>query len=210
MSSKSLIENIIKYVEGVLSPLEWHYYHSFEHAIDVMNRAKYLWEKENISKSELEILMIAAVFHDTWFIVQYDNNEAIWAKIAKNYLKTIWYQKSKITEIEKLIMATDPWYKEPKNLLESIIKDSDLDNLWRDDFFDKAEKIKKELEVIKWIEINEHDWYHSVLDLMCNHKYHTKTQNSERNEKKDENKKVLKDIIIKMDRDDFKNYWIEL
>jgi hypothetical protein len=41
---------------------------------------------------------------------------------------------------------------------------------------------------------------------MCNHKYHTKTQNSERNEKKDENKKVLKDIIIKMDRDDFKNY----
>jgi len=41
-----LIENAKKYVNKLLMPLENHYYHSYEHSIDVMTRAVYLAEKE--------------------------------------------------------------------------------------------------------------------------------------------------------------------
>jgi hypothetical protein len=36
-----------------------------------------------------------------------------------------------------LIHATNPNYSIPENIMERIIKDSDLDNLGRDDFFQK-------------------------------------------------------------------------
>ena len=166
MKSSKLIENIKHYVNKLLLPLEDHYYHHYEHALDVMERAIYLWKKEWILEEEIELLAIASLFHDTGFVIQYDNNEPIWAKIAKNYLKISLYSEEKIKIIEKLILATDPSYKTPKNILEKIIKDADMDNLWRNDFFDKAEKIKKEIETIKKIKIKEPDWHHSSLDLL--------------------------------------------
>ena len=210
MNENKLLENIKTYVSNLLLPLEEHYYHHYEHALDVMNRCVYIWKHENISEEELEMLSIAALFHDTWFIVQYDSNEIIWSNIAKNYLKTIMYTDTKINSIIQLILATDPWYKSPKNILEKIIKDADVDNLWRDDFFDKTIKLKKEIEIIKNIKINEHDWYHSILDLLNSHKFLTKTWREERHDKLEENKIKLKELIIEIDKADFKNYSIEL
>jgi len=42
MQNNKLIENAKKYVNKILLPLEDHYYHSYKHAIDVMERAVYL------------------------------------------------------------------------------------------------------------------------------------------------------------------------
>jgi HD superfamily phosphodiesterase len=72
---------------------------------------------------------LAGIFHDTGYIIQYNDNEVIGAKIAQNYLKSILYPNDKIKLIEKIILATDIDYTEPKNIYEKIIKDADLDNL---------------------------------------------------------------------------------
>jgi len=197
MKDNKFIKKIKKYVNRLLTPLEQHYYHQYNHALEVMERAVYLWRKEWISKDNIELLAIASLFHDTWFIIQYNDNEIFWAQIAENYLKTIIYPKEKIILIRELILATSPKYKDPKNILEKIIKDSDMDNLWRDDFFDKANKIKEEIEAIKKIKIKEPDWHHASLDLLYEHKFLTNTEIQERNNKLEENKKILEDIIEK-------------
>jgi predicted metal-dependent HD superfamily phosphohydrolase len=176
-------------------PLENLYYHQYEHALDVMTRAVYLGEKEWLTNEDIEVLALAWLFHDAWFTIQYENNEYIWAKIAQNYLKSKFYSIEKIKIIEKLILSTDPNYSTPSNILEKIIKDSDLDNLWRDDFFLKWEKLKKELETIKKIKIKAPDWHHSSLDFLWNHRYFTNTQKNERSEKKKENEEMLKGMI---------------
>jgi len=199
MKNNKFIKKIQKYVNRLLTPLEQHYYHQYNHALEVMDRAIYLWKKEWVSKEDIELLAIAALFHDTWFIIQYNDNEIFWAQIAENYLKTIIYSKEKIILIRKLILATSPKYKDPKNILEKIIKDSDMDNLWRDDFFDKANKIKEEIEAIKKIKIKDPDWHHASLDLLYEHKFLTNTEKKERDNKLEENKKILEDIIEKED-----------
>jgi HD superfamily phosphodiesterase len=56
---KKLIENAKDYVNKLLLPLEDHYYHSYEHALDVMARAVYLAEKELLNNSDVEILAIS-------------------------------------------------------------------------------------------------------------------------------------------------------
>jgi hypothetical protein len=46
MQNNKVIGNAKKYVNKLLLPLDEHYYHSYGHALDVMERARYLSEKE--------------------------------------------------------------------------------------------------------------------------------------------------------------------
>lgn len=193
--SEDILKHAKKYVNKLMMPLENHYYHSYDHAVDVMQRAKYLAEKEWLKKEEVEMLALAWLFHDTWFIIQYDKNEPIWAKIAKNYLKSVLYPNDRIEIIENIILATDPNYKTPKNIYEEIIKDADMDNLWRDDFLQRNNDIKRELEVIKDIKIKDPEWKHASVELLKEYKYKTTSQKYERDHKKIENlKKMLKEL----------------
>lgn len=191
------VKSAMSYVNNILLPLDEHYYHHYNHALDVMYRAIYLWEKEWVSDEDIEILILAALFHDTWFIIQYEDNEEFWAKVASNYLKTILYPKAKISKIEDLIMSTSPYYTEPDDILESIIKDADIDNIWREDFFEKWDELRKETETIKNIKIKNPDWHHSSLDFIYNSSFHTKTQKEERWKQKEINLKKLEEIVNK-------------
>jgi len=195
MKNNEIIFEAKKYVNKLLLPLEWLYYHQYNHSLEVMERSIYLWKKENLSQEELEILALAWLFHDTGFIIQYENNEYIWAKIARNYLRSNLYPEEKIEIIERLILATDPKYKDPIDILEKIIKDADLDNLWREDFFEKNNKMKKELETIKKIKLKDPEWDHASLVLLEEHKYYTESQKQEREWKKIENRKILEEML---------------
>lgn len=187
----NIIKDAKKFVNRLLTPLNKHYYHSYEHSIDVMQRAVYLSEKEWLKAEEIEIMALAWLFHDTGFVVQYDKNEPIWAKIAANYLKSINYPKEKIETIRRIILATDPNYKKPNDIYEKIIKDSDMDNLGRDDFKEKANNIKKEIETIKKIKIKDPDWHHSLVDLLIDYRFNTEHQRKERSNKKLKNLKYV-------------------
>jgi HD superfamily phosphodiesterase len=187
MKDNKVLQRAKKYVNKLLVPLERHYYHSYNHAIEVMERAIYIWEKEGLNDADLEIVGLAGLFHDTGFIIQYDKNEPIWAKIAQNYLKSVLYPEDKIKTIERMILATDIDYKEAKDIYEKIIKDADLDNLGRKDFVEKSHSLRKEIEVIKNIKIKDPDWNHWSVELLKEHQFETLTQKMERNNIKQEN-----------------------
>ena len=199
MDNNIVLERAKKYVNKLLVPLERHYYHSYNHAIEVMERSIYLWEKESLEKNEIEMIAIAWLFHDTGFIIQYDKNEPIWAKIAQNYLKSILYDRDKIKIIERLILATNPEYKNPKDIYEKIIKDADMDNLGRKDFFEKGHSLKREIEIIKNIKIRDPNWNHWQVDLLKEHQFETQTQKTERDYVKGKN---LEEMIKELENED--------
>jgi len=199
MKETKIIARAKRYVNKLLIPLEQHYYHSYNHAIEVMERSIYLWEKEWLNDEDLEMIWLAWLFHDTWFVIQYDKNEPIWAKIADNYLKSILYSPKKIKTIERLILATDPGYKKPIDIYEKIIRDADMDNLGRNDFLDRSNSLKKELEVIKNIKIKDPDWNHWLVDLLKEHQYKAYSQKVERDNQKNEN---LKKMIHELENSD--------
>ena len=189
------VKRAMEFVSQLLIPLENHYYHQYEHALETMERSIYLAKNEWLNDDEIEILAIATLFHDTWFTIQYDDNEYIWAKIARNYLKSMLYPEDKIKLIENIILSTNVKYENPKNIFEKIIKDADLDNLWRDDFLDKSKNLKRELEAIKKIKIKEPDWQHWSINFLAKHKYFTETQKKERNEMKNLNKLKIEEML---------------
>ncbi len=189
--NKELIADIKKYVNYLTLPLEDHYYHHYHHALSVMERAVYLWTMEWCNSREIELLAISSLFHDVGFVITYEDNELFGAKIAQNYLRTILYPPEDIAVIEKIILATHP-KKEPSNLLEKIIKDADMDNLGRDDFFDTGEKLRRERELIQHIKIRDPDWRHASLELLEWHSFYTATQRKERYAQLLENTNILK------------------
>lgn len=186
-----LINDIKKFVNEILMPLDTLYYHQYDHSLSVMKRAIYLAENEKCSEHEIELIAIAAMFHDTGFAVQYDENEQYGARIAREYLEKNDYNTSDIETIESLILATNP-NQDPHNLWQKIIKDADMDNLWRKDFFDVNEKLKHEREIIKNIKINDPDWYHASLWIIEWHQFYTSTQIRERNNELQKNIERLK------------------
>lgn len=194
MQSKIILD-AKKYVSEKLFPLKqkWYNYHNLDHTLDVFSRSSYLWMKEWLNEELQEIIQISALFHDIWFLKQYDDNEIIWANIAEEWLNKNNYPVDKIDIIKQTILSTIPTYLEPKNILEEIIKDADLDNLWRDDFEEKSQALKQELINIKWNDFDEKKWLEWTKQFILWYNFYTKTQIEERWKKLEENKeKILK------------------
>lgn len=194
MQSKIILD-AKKYVSEKLFPLKqkWYNYHNLDHTLDVFSRSSYLWMKEWLNEELQEIIQISALFHDIWFLKQYDDNEIIWANMAEEWLNENNYPVDKIDIIKQTILSTIPTYLEPKNILEKIIKDADLDNLWRDDFEEKSQALKQELINIKWNDFNEKKWLEWTKQFILWYNFYTKTQIEERWKKLEENKeKILK------------------
>ena len=63
--NKTFIDQVEQYINILLLPLEDYYFHQFEHALDVKNRAVELATKEWLNKQQIEILAIASLFHDS-------------------------------------------------------------------------------------------------------------------------------------------------
>ena len=123
-----LIESARSYCLDILRKCEHYQYHNPSHTTGVFDRATYLALAEGIDGEDFEDLQLACLFHDTGFTEQYNKNEFIGAKIARHWLESHNHPEKRIEKIESLIMAT-VLFSEPKNHLEQIIQDADLDNI---------------------------------------------------------------------------------
>ena len=172
------------------------YYHNPGHTEDVGEVVERLARLENIPKIGLILLKTGALYHDTGFLEQYQKNEPIGARIAKESLPRYGYKKKQIESIANMIMATQ-LPQNPQTKLEGILCDADLDNFGRGDFFDMGALLRKELEE-HGIKMSDKDWYEGTLKLLENHHYFTESARKLRQEKKQENIRKLKEKLGKI------------
>lgn len=170
-------------------PLDFRY-HNLRHSLDVLQAAERLASSEDISEKDLELLKTAALFHDSGFIFKYNCNEPVGCEIARQALPGFGYETTDIDKICGMIMAT-AIPQSPKNRLEEILCDADLDYLGRDDFGMIAETLRDELR-LQGKEFTEEEWIAFQLDFMKKHRYFTETARNLRNAKKRDNFEKLK------------------
>ncbi|EKE29932.1 MAG: metal-dependent phosphohydrolase [uncultured bacterium (gcode 4)] len=201
MNEQKIINNVLRYVLDMLEKVNHYPYHNINHTLDVYSRSEYLCDKEFIYLEEKTDVLIAALFHDTWFTVRYADNEVIWAEIARKYLQSIDWKEERIQRIEKIIMATVV-FSDTTTKLEKIIQDADMDNLWRKDCLIKTMGLKKELKIINKYDISTKDWLKSTYSLLRKHQFHTYTAIAERNKTKKENMKKLEERIFILEKEE--------
>jgi uncharacterized protein len=168
-------------------------YHSIHHVLDVLNAVEMLCESEKVSEEELEFLRIAALYHDSGFIVNAVNHEKLSCNFAREYLPQFGYNSNEITKICEIIMATKV-PQMPINHLQQIICDADLDYLGRDDFYTIGNKIFNEMLTNGTVS-NQQDWNKLQVSFLSAHNYFTDTSKRIRKPVKEKHLKEVMQMV---------------
>jgi len=170
------------------------FYHGLHHTLGVCDAAAFLALKENIDNESTELVKVAALFHDAGFIKQYKVNEVVGCEIAREFLPKFNFTSVEIETICGMIMATKiP--QSPKNILEEILVDADLDYLGRTDYYSIGKTLFDELNA-NGNPLDEKQWSAMQIKFLENHKYFTKSARELREPEKQKQLEKLKRMQI--------------
>ena len=193
----------------VLSLLESvnHYpYHNIVHTLDVYHRTMYICSREGITGDFRMLLLLAALFHDTGFVIQYTENELVGASLARKYLESQHVAETDIRTVEQCILST-VLFSRANNLAERIIQDADLDNIGRRDAISKTILMYHELHFIGRLDISARQWLETTRHLLKRFRFHTETSRAERDAIREVNISLLEALLRKVDTEGITDRW---
>jgi len=184
-------EIILDKLEKELPP--YLYYHNVKHTVDVVTEVELIGWAEGCTDEEILLLKTAALFHDAGHTIAYDNHEFYGTQLARDMLPEYNYTPEQIDRICEIIMATK-LPPRPKNLLEEIICDSDLDYLGRSDFIPVSNTLYEELKAQNKVG-TLNDWNKLQVKFISGHQYFTKTARSIREVNKQQQIERIQSLI---------------
>ena len=143
------------------------------------------------------LLKVAVLYHDSGFTKTYRNHEEVGCDMAKADLPSFGFTPAEIEIICGMIWATKiP--QNPKNKLEYIIADADLEYLGTDDFERIGRTLFEEIKIYLGVE-SERQWNIIQVGFLKGHSYHTNFCKKHREAEKQKNLKEIERIIATYD-----------
>jgi predicted metal-dependent HD superfamily phosphohydrolase len=170
------------------------YYHDVQHSRDVAEASIEIGKATRLSDEELEIVVIAAWFHDTGYLQGMENHEVESKNIATDFLRTQGVDEKKIADVAGCIIATK-MPQRPTNIMESVLCDADLHHLSSEEFFTKSELLRKELSAGRDHEIKDSKWFKKSLKFLKEHNFFTPYARENLLPVKEQNVKRLKNLV---------------
>src|SRR5690606_4544429 len=118
-------------------------YHNFRHFHETVEMAHELCEHYQMPEDEAEDIEIAAWFHDLGYFKSYEHHEKHSTDMAVQFMTERNYEPYRIERVKSLINCTR-LNEEPKNFMEEILVDADLQNIGRNEFFSRGSHLKHE------------------------------------------------------------------
>jgi uncharacterized protein len=169
-------------------------YHSLAHTRDDVAPATLrLAAIAGVSGEQRMLLHTAAYYHDIGFVIQRADHEAAGARIAAETLPSFGYSPAQIEIIHGMIMATR-LPQSPRNLIEQLMADADLDSLGRTDFLARNQALRSELAAYgaHWDDLG---WCREQLYFLESHQYWTDAARQMRGEQKRRNVELIVEMI---------------
>lgn len=168
----SEIETVERYVNGLFvthqTPILC--YHNFQHTQEVFHRATAIATHYQVPESELFLLQVAALFHDTGHLFgSISGHEERSVTIMKSYFAMEEIQWS-LDTIDACIMATKMPHQ-PHGLLQEIICDADTYHLGTTEFLHTDDQLKHEVTLRSGKQ--PMNWDRETLALLKHHTYFT-------------------------------------
>ncbi len=150
---------------------EDHQYHDLSHTLSVRDASLVIGRKYQLDDHTLELLELAALFHDSGFARQYEQHEDASMEIAKEFLTREKYPPEKIKKVLELIDITRVGTM-PKTMTQKILKDADFNTYGRS-YRQNAEALRHEWQVFRGQPISEQESVESSVDFWMNHEFFT-------------------------------------
>ena len=192
MINAEVLSNSKAYAEEILGKLsEEFYYHNLKHTQEVVEAIDIIAEHEKISQKELELLHIAAWFHDLGYKQDQNNHEEASIKMMHDKLNEWKISEADQKKIAEIIQSTK-MPQNPKNKLSEIMCDADLFHLSTEEFAKKSESLRNELCAACDHQMSKEDWREKTLGFVESHEYFTDYGKTVLEPRKQENIKALK------------------
>ena len=146
-------------------------YHNLDHTKRVISAAVDIGRNYDLSEKDWRCLLTACLLHDYGFIESHVEHEKISAKLSSQILPKYGFSETDIQIINSLIIVTK-LEETPKNLLESIIRDSDLEYLGSEDFIKISPLLKEEWINCKVVK-SDSEFYKIQYEFILNHSFYT-------------------------------------
>lgn len=147
-------------------------YHNFAHTTNVVEKSRKIAKKSGLSDEDLEIVTLAAWFHDAGYTAVYEGHETKSIEIAEGFLKENGYPQEKLKRVAACINASR-MPQNPQNLPEQVICDADLFHLGQEEFFEYSELLKCELQNLEIKSYTDSQWLKINIEFLSAHKYFT-------------------------------------
>ncbi len=166
-------------------------YHDVQHTVNVVEAAKEIGKSMKLSAKEMEILELAAWFHDTGYDKGAQDHEGRSGKYAEQYLEKHEYSAEDLERVKAVIMATKMPHN-PQSVLEEIICDADLSHLGKSNYWDRCGRVRQELTQTKKLTMSEQEWIDFELEFIDQHSYKTRVADALYGKKKAKHIRQLK------------------
>ena len=168
-------------------------YHNLDHTKRVISAAVDIGRNYDLSEKDWRCLLTACLLHDYGFIESHVEHEKISAKLSSQILPKYGFSETDIQIINSLIIVTK-LEETPKNLLESIIRDSDLEYLGSEDFIKISPLLKEEWINCKVVK-SDSEFYKIQYEFISNHSFYTDFMMKNSKNQKRENIDYAKSMI---------------
>jgi predicted metal-dependent HD superfamily phosphohydrolase len=169
-----LTENAQKYVTARFAENQNHrlIYHNLDHTLNVVNACKKIAGKCGISGIDLEMLVVAAWFHDVGYLSKLNNHEEASALEARSFLSKNVADEAFIRQVENCILATKiP--QDPHDTLSAILCDADLFHVSQPDFLENVHFFWDEIKALNGIKQPDSFYLENTLRFFEAHHFKT-------------------------------------
>jgi uncharacterized protein len=169
-------------------------YHDAAHTKYVLEQAEVIAAHENVTGRGLLLVKIAALYHDIGFVEGRHDHEALGCKFASDDLKNSFLTGAEVEKVCSMIQATQIPQR-PKDLLEQIVADADLEYLGTDNFQKFGRRLYRELHHFDPA-LNFRKWDEIQIEFLTNHIYHTNYCKKFREPVKQQNLEIVKERLV--------------
>ena len=149
-------------------------YHNYAHSKRVYKSINEIIEHSQIDVKDATVLRLAALLHDTGYIISPENHEEESVKIAREFLESHKVDREIIDGVAQCIYATEFENTQPKTELEKIIRDADSSHFGKDYFDESSEFLRQELKLRKKHSFSPEEWRkENIKILMEKHQFYT-------------------------------------
>lgn len=174
-----------------------HRFHDLDHTFQVRDACRKLAQQLDLDEEQLEILELAALFHDVGYTEVYNGHEVESRRVAEAFLQERNYPEEKLTEVLECIDVTFPG-AHPKNMLQQIMKDADYVHLSSPNYLMSTEDLRHEWEVFLNKVYDNKSWYDLNNEFLKNHQFFTPAARELFEPQRETNRKELKDVRKQM------------
>lgn len=147
-------------------------FHNLHHTLNVVQGAIIIGGQEGLAHEELEVLILAAWFHDSGHVEAYEGHEASSQIIALRFLRDECYPEVRIDCVLRCIEATT-MPQEPRDAMEAVLCDADLFHLSFAEYDHYQELLREEWKRVLGVQFSDADWERENNAFLATHRYFT-------------------------------------